>query len=315
LSRLRILVVGAGHMGRLHAGKVAALATEMELAGVADRHPERAEALAARFGARAAKDFRELAGSADAAIAAVPTVSHHAVVCELLALGLDVLVEKPIAAGLDEAEALLAQARAQGRVLQVGHLEWYNPALRAAAAAVRRPRFAEAQRVGPFPGRATDVDIVRDLMIHDLDIVQRLLGEEPTTIEGVGVPLVSDQIDVANARLCFPGGCVANFTASRVSPMRVRTLRLFQDDGRVSVDFLAPSAAIRRRATDERGRPRLEDEPIQCHPGDALGAQLGAFAAAVRSRRDDSGSAEAGLRALRTAIRVVASMRGSGERG
>jgi predicted dehydrogenase len=308
MSRLRVLVVGAGHMGRLHAGKVAALREELELAGVVDRHPERAEAVAQRFGARAATDFRELAPGADAAIAAIPTVAHHAVVRELLALGLDVLVEKPIAATLAEAEALLAQARASGRVLQVGHLEWFNPALRAIAPAVRRPRYVEAQRLGPFPGRATDVDVVRDLMIHDLDVVQRLVGEEPDRVEGVGAPVLSRQLDVASARLRFPGGCVATLCASRVSPASLRTIRFFQSEGCLSVDFLGRAAAILRRRVGGEGEPVVDVEPLRCEGEDALAAQLRDFAAAVRARRDAGRSAESALRALRTALRVIESM-------
>jgi predicted dehydrogenase len=312
VTRVRILVIGAGHMGRLHASKIAAHGGCVELAGVADRHLDRAQAVAAPHGVPAVADFRELAGTAEAAVAAVPTVAHFAVVRELLALGLDVLVEKPIAARIEEAEALIELACAGGRVLQVGHLEWYNPALRAVLPAIRAPRFVEARRLGPFPGRATDVDIVRDLMIHDLDVVQRLLGEEPETVEGIGVPVVSGELDLANARLRFPGGCVAELTASRVSPTPERTLRLFQEDGYVSVDFLAGAATIRRRRVDGEGRTHLAAEPVCGGGGDALGAQLRAFATAVVSRRDASGSALAGLRALRTALRVVASMPAAG---
>jgi predicted dehydrogenase len=302
---LRLLVVGAGHMGRLHARKAAtALPGEVTLTGVVDRHLRRAEALAGEFGARAGDDPRALAGAADAAIVAVPTVSHAAVAGTLLDAGLDVLVEKPIAATLEEGEALLARARAGGRVLAVGHLEWHNAALRAIAPRIRRPRFVEAHRLGPFPHRATDVDVVRDLMIHDIDVVQRLIGEEPESVEGVGVPVLSAQVDIANARLRFPGGCVANLTASRVSPTALRKVRLFQADGYFSIDFLAHAAVVARRIEG----PAIAAEPLRFDPEDALVAQLRAFAAAVRARRDAGESAEAGLRALRTALRVVASM-------
>jgi predicted dehydrogenase len=184
----------------------------------------------------------------------------------------------------------------------VGHLEWHNPALRAIAPRIRAPRFVEAHRLGPFPGRATDVDVVRDLMIHDLDVVQRLVGEEPLSLEAVGVPVLSDTLDIANARLRFPGGCVANLTASRISPTAMRRLRVFSAEGYFSVDFLAPAALVGRRAPG----PRIELEPVRLGGGDALGAQLAAFVAAVRTRRDETGSAEAGLRALRTALRLVA---------
>jgi predicted dehydrogenase len=238
----------------------------------------------------------------------VPTVKHFAVVQEILARGLDVLIEKPIAATLAEAEALLAQAAAGARVVQVGHLEWFNSALRAMAPVIRRPRFVEAHRMGPYPGRATDVDIVRDLMIHDIDIVQRFVGEEPESVEGIGVPVLSNEVDIANARLRFPGGCVANFTASRVSPTPMRKIRFFQADGYFSIDFLEKSAVILRRTLQADGTPKIDVQPIQFDPEDALAAQLEDFLEAVRTRRVQSESADAALRALRTALRVVASL-------
>ena len=311
MKPLRIAVVGVGHMGRLHARAIAEHArggNEVVLAGVADIDRERAESVGRESGARATADFRELLADADAAVVAVPTRAHHDVVGALLGAGLDVLVEKPIAVTLAEADALLAAARAGGRVLAVGHLEWHNAALRAMAPAIRRPRFVEAHRMGPFPGRATDVDIVRDLMIHDIDIVQRLIGEEPESVEGIGVPVISSEVDIANARLRFPGGCVANITASRVSPTPLRKMRFFQADGYFSVDFLAQSAVILRRRLDGEGAPRIDVEPIRFDPGDALAAQLRSFVAALRARRDPEDSAAAGVRALRTALRVVESL-------
>jgi predicted dehydrogenase len=304
LSAPRIVVIGAGHMGRLHAAKVAASPDAM-LAGVVDTHPERAEAVARDLGAPSTSELRELLPHADAAIVAVPTVAHFEVVREILARGLDVLIEKPIAATLAEADALLAQAQAGGRVVQVGHLEWFNAAMRAMAPVSRRPRFVEAHRMGPYPGRATDVDIVRDLMIHDIDIVQRFVGEEPESVEGIGVPVLSNEVDIANARLRFPGGCVANFTASRVSPTPMRKIRFFQSDGYFSIDFLEKSAVILRRQIQPDGTPKIDVEPIRFDPEDALAAQLVDFLDAVRSRRRNGESADAAQRALRTALRVV----------
>ena len=308
---LRVVVVGVGHMGRLHARTVTELGRReggVALAGVADLDPARAESVGRESGARAAADYRELTAGADAAVVAVPTRAHHEVVDALLGAGLDVLVEKPIAATVEQAESLIAAARAGGRVLAVGHLEWYNAALRAMAPAIQRPRFVEAHRMGPFPGRATDVDIVRDLMIHDIDIVQRLVGEEPESVEGIGVPVISNEVDIANARLRFPGGCVANFTASRVSPTPLRKMRFFQADGYFSVDFLAQSAVILRRQISGGGDPRIDVEPIRFDPEDALAAQLRGFLAALRARADREESGAAGLRALRTALRVIESL-------
>jgi len=310
LTAPRIVVIGAGHMGTLHAGKIAALRDAegaVALAGVADIDLARARAAGEKFRAPVATDFRAFLGSADAAVVAVPTVAHFEVVDAALAAGLDVLVEKPIAATLAEAQALLGRARAGARVLAVGHLEWFNAALREMRASIRRPRFVEVHRMGPFPGRATDVDIVRDLMIHDIDIVQRLVGEEPVSVEGIGVPVLSQEVDIANARLRFPGGCVANFTASRVSPTPMRKIRFFQADGYFSIDFLAQSAVILRRRL-EGGAPRITVEPIRFDPADALDAQLRDFLDAVATRRLDDEGAEAACRALRTALRVMESL-------
>jgi predicted dehydrogenase len=305
MSRLRLLVIGAGHMGRLHAEKAAALADEVELAGVVDPHPERAEPLVRSYGGTAATDPRALAEKADAAIVAVPTVAHARVAGALLDAGLDVLVEKPIAATLADAEALVARARRGGRVLQVGHLEWWNPAFRAAHGSLARPRFVEAHRLGPFPGRGTDVDVVRDLMIHDIDLVQRVLGEEPESIEADGSAVRSTRLDVANARLHFPGGCVAELTASRVSPDLRRDILFRSAEEEWKLDLLAGRAGVLRRVTAEGEPPRLQSEALPVAPADALLAQLRDFVAAVRTRLDPTRSAEAALAALRTALRVV----------
>jgi predicted dehydrogenase len=309
---VRIAVAGAGHMGKLHAAKVAALQQAgggAVLAGVADLDAARARELAAQHGVRAVADLRELAGELDAAIVAVPTVAHGAVVGVALALGLDVLVEKPIAASVEEAESLLARAEAKGALLQVGHLEWFNAAMRTVAARVRRPRFFEGHRMGPFPARATDVDVVRDLMIHDIDIVQRLVGAEPERVDAIGVPVLTDKVDIANARLTFPGGAVANLTASRVSPTPMRKLRFFQADGYFSIDFLEQAVVIAQREPGAPGgEAKIHVERVPIDRGDALAEQLQAFLRGIRARRVEAGDADQGLSALRTALRVVAAM-------
>jgi predicted dehydrogenase len=312
VTPLRFALLGAGHMGRLHAAKIAALAKEtgeVVLAAVADLDRARAEELAGAYGARAAADPAAVLGEVDAAVIAVPTVAHGAVVAAALDAGCDVLVEKPISATLEEAEALLARARARGALLQVGHLEWFNAAMRNVAARVRRPRFFEGHRLGPFPGRATDVDVVRDLMIHDIDIVQRLVGEEPARIDAIGVPVLTANVDIANARLAFPGGAVANLTASRVSPTPLRKLRFFQADGYFSIDFLEQSVVIaQREGAEAGGEPRIRVERVAIDRGDALASQLQAFLRGIRERRVEAGDADQGLSALRTALRVSAAM-------
>ena len=193
---------------------------------------------------------------ADAAIVAVPTVAHVDVVRAALARGLDVLVEKPIAASIADAEELLALAKSADRILQVGHLERFNSAMRRVAAQIRRPRFIEAHRLGPFPARATDVDVVRDLMIHDLDVIQGFLGEEPSRIEAIGVPVLTDKVDIANARLTFPSGCVANLTASRVYSDADAQAPFVPAGWLLSIDFLTQSVVIFRRLEDAQGQRR-----------------------------------------------------------
>jgi predicted dehydrogenase len=311
VSSPRIAVFGCGYMGSLHAAKVAALAAEgrVRFAGIADVDPERAAGAGRLHGVRAETDFRALLPEADAAVVAVPTVRHFAVVQEALAAGLDVLVEKPIAANLAEAEKLLAEAAHGGRVLQVGHLEWFNAAVQKIRADIHSPRFVEAHRMGPFPGRATDVDVVRDLMIHDLDVVQRLLGEEPESVDAIGVPVLSAEVDIASARIHYPGGCVANFTASRVSPTPVRKLRFFQPDGYFSIDFIEQSVVIARRVrAAESGEFSIDIQRLEIDREDALLSQLRCFADAIETRRVPAGAGEEALAALRTALRVVASM-------
>jgi predicted dehydrogenase len=309
VTPVRIAVIGGGHMGALHAAKVAALRDaggDLTLAGVADIDLERARRVASRSGSRAAADGLDLFAEADAAIVAVPTVRHFEVVKAALEAGLDVLVEKPIAATLGEAEELLALSRSRDRVLRVGHLEWFNAAMRVTRAKIQTPRFVEAHRMGPFSERAADMDVIRDLMIHDLEILQQVLGEEPDRIEAIGIPVVTDKVDIANARIGFPCGCVANLTASRVSATPVRKLRFFQRDGYFSVDLLAQSGVVfRRRASWDGQAPRLEMEKLEIDPEDALLAQLRAFVEAVRTRRGPPVSGGEALAALRTALRVV----------
>ena len=309
MKTVRIGIVGVGHMGRLHAEKVVALrdaGANVELAGVYDVDAARARDTALGLGVSAARDAGSLYRECDAVVAAVPTVAHHEVARSALEAGLDVLVEKPIAARLDEAEDLIAVAEAGKRVLQVGHLEWFNAAARVIQSHVRAPRFVEVRRLGPFPARATDVDVIRDLMIHDIDILQQVLGEEPSRIEALGVPVITDKVDIANVRIEFPSGCIADLVASRVSRSSVRKMRFFQRDGVFSIDFAKQSAAIYRRIVDDdQAWPRVEREKVRFEPEDALLTQLRAFVDAVEKRDDPLATARTGLGALRTALRVV----------
>lgn len=309
---IRIGVVGAGHMGRLHAHKLATLRAAglgIELQGIVDVHPNRAQLLARETGSHAFPEHRKLYQEVDAVVVAAPTIHHFELVRAAFEAGLDVLVEKPIVATLPDAQTLLDMAKSGGRILQVGHVERYNSALRRVESLIKKPRFIEAHRIGPFPARATDVDVVRDLMIHDLGIIQDLLGEEPVRLEAIGIPVLSREVDIANARLHFPGGCVANLTASRVSPTAMRRLRLFQRDGYFSIDFLAQSVAVFRRIDDPGApSPRIEMERLEIDREDALESEQRAFIDSLRTRRPPLVSGEDAVRALRTAVRVIDAM-------
>ena len=314
MSALRIAVVGAGVMGGHHARKVRDRAQrrgDVALVGISDRDVARARGIAGELGVPAAAEPEALFAEADAAIIAVSAVAHYEVARRALEAGLDVLVEKPIAATLAEADALVAQAASAGRVLQVGHQEWFNAAMRVVRQQIDRPRFGEIHRLGPFPERGTDVDVVRDLMIHDIEILQQLLGSEPERVDAVGVPVITDHVDIANARLGFPGACVANLTASRVSATPLRKFRLFQRDAYFSIDFLAQKAMLFRRVPDEGGGKRIEMQELKTDPEDALAAQLDVFVAGVRSRDVAALGGVTGAQAaaaLRTALRVIDAM-------
>ncbi len=277
--------------------------------GAADIDVETARSVVSGHGIPAVREARELFNEADAAIVAVPTVDHFAVVKAAFEANLDVLVEKPIAATVAQGEALVLAARKSGRMLQVGHQEWFNPALRVVRDLIRAPRFVEAHRLSFFSDRGTDVDVVRDLMIHDIDIVQQLLGAAPTRIDAIGTPVITSQLDIANARLTFASGCIANLTASRVSATSMRKIRFFQRDGYISIDFLSQSVTIFKRLIGSDGEaPRVEMEELKIDPDDVLVAQLRAFVDAVRTRSvSDVGVSDA-LGALGTALRVIDAM-------
>ena len=308
MKTLRFGVAGVGYMGPLHAEKLTQLESEdlsIKLVGVADIEPRKARRAAERFGVPGFERVEEMLPQLDALIVAVPTTEHFAVVRDALLAGVDVLVEKPISANLDEAEELLLIAETENRLLQVGHLEWFNAAMDVIRKHFRRPHFIEAYRVGPFSDRSTDIDVVRDLMIHDLDIIQQLLGEEPETIEAVGLSVLTRSADVANARLVYPSGCVATLTASRVSPTPMRKIRFFQPDGYFSADFLNQTGVVaHRKEVEVIGDEILGFDKMEVSRSDALLSQLQGFITALRTRERPTVDGANALGALRTAIRV-----------
>ena len=304
---LRAAVVGAGYLGSFHAEKYAK-AAGCKLVAVADVDLARAEALAARLGTRAVADFRDLIGAIDCASVVVPTQHHHSVATVLLAAGIDCLVEKPLAASAALAREIVELATAHGRILQVGHLERFNPALTRVARMLTEPRFIECHRLAPFTERGADVDVVRDLMIHDLDLIRLLVPEEVVAIEAVGVPVVTQAPDIANARLRFAGGCVANVTASRVSMKRERKLRVFQPDTYLAFDLGERSVRICRRTPAPGGLAEIAWEQIDLGAVDALAREIEAFLASVRTRARPAVTGEDGCAALELAERILSVM-------
>jgi len=298
--RLRAAVVGVGYLGRFHAEKYAAH-PGAELVAVVDVDGERARSVAAALGVAAATDYRGLVGHIDCASVVVPTQQHGAVAHDLLAAGVDVLVEKPLTTTIEEGKSLVEAAVRGGRVLQVGHLERFNPALRALEGLLSQPRFIECVRLSPFIERGTDVDVVLDLMIHDLDVILSMVPSPVRAIEAVGVPVLTGSVDIANARLRFANGCIANVTASRVSAKRERKLRIFQPDAYFSVDYGEHRVRIFRREPRPDGQPCLVAEERQVAEADALAAEIDAFVHAVRRRETPPVTGWDGLRALEVA--------------
>ncbi|MDQ2870653.1 MAG: Gfo/Idh/MocA family oxidoreductase [Acidobacteriota bacterium] len=299
---VRIAVVGVGHLGRHHA-RIAASLRGVRCVGVVDRHPGRAREVGAEFGIPVLASLEEAAGAAEAVIIATPTVSHAEIARTLLGRGCDVLVEKPITTTVAEADALLTEARAHGRVVQVGHVERYNPAVQAALALAADVRFIEVHRLGVFTRRSLDVDVVLDLMIHDLQIVQALVGRPVEEVRAVGMPVLTSTIDVANARIAFEGGCVAALTASRVSSDKVRRCEIFAPALSLSVDMQAQSVRA-YRLSRETGEPEIVGSSVAVEREEPLAREISDFVRAVRERGTPLVSGEVGRDALVLASRV-----------
>src|SRR5437762_2794400 len=303
----RIAVIGVGHLGRHHARLLAAL-EEAHLAAVVDTVPERAAAAAEKTGAPALHDYRELLGQVDAATVAVPTELHREIAMPFLARGTAVLVEKPIARSLSEADEMIAAARASAAVLAVGHTERYNPAVSAVLPLVSSPRFIEVHRLGVFPDRSLDIDVVFDLMIHDLDVILAMVKSEVIAIEAVGVPVLTERYDIANARLRFGNGCIANVTASRISKERVRKIRFFQPDAYISIDYAAQEVEGWRLVRRDGARPSIEGGSLPVERDEPLRREIADFIRAVRSKSSPLVDGSAGLRALELATRIAEKM-------
>ena len=311
-GKVRVAVVGAGDFGRNHA-RVYREIEEADLVGIVDANPARAAQVAKEFSTEALPDIESLTGRVDAVSLAVPTVEHARVGCRLLELGMDVLVEKPMAASLAEADALLSAALRAGRILQVGHLERFNPGIVAVMPALNRPLYFEVHRLGIFTPRSLDIDVVYDVMIHDLDILLALVDAPVVDIKAIGIPVLTDKVDIAHARLDFATGAVANVTASRVSTERVRKLRFFQAHEYISVDFTRQDA-LRVRVVGPGPQPKFDFTTLPAEKEEPLRAELRAFLDSVRTRRAPEVDGAAGRRALELADKVMAGILEHGKR-
>jgi predicted dehydrogenase len=296
VSKPRIAVVGAGSFGKNHI-RVVNQSAHAGLAGVFDSNPERAAA----HGARVFATLEELAENSDAAVVATPTVTHAEIGCRLMELGLDVLIEKPLAQNPEEGRRLVDTAARHGRILQVGHLERFNPAVIALESVITRPLFFEVHRMSEFSPRSLDVDVVLDLMIHDIDIVLALTRLAPEEIRAAGISILSSKVDIANVRLQFPGGCIANLTASRVSTERVRKLRLFQPHEYISLDY------SRQDAVRFRVKPPMQIDfaPLAVAKDEPLRLELEDFFASITERRAPRVTGGQALQALETAAAIL----------
>jgi predicted dehydrogenase len=308
---VRVGVVGVGHLGRHHARLYAAL-PGADLVAIADHDLDRARALAAEYGCEAFRDASDLVSRVDAASIATPTVHHRAAAETLLAGGAHVLIEKPIAPSLDDADAILRVAQAAERLVMVGHTERFNPAMAALARAVDAPLFVEIHRLAAFTARSTDVDVILDLMIHDLDLLLWFDGTEPVSVDAVGVAALTDKIDIANARIRFASGCVANVTASRISAEPLRRIRVFQSRTYLGCDTGERKVERFRLVFGPDKKPAIQHEQLPVESGEPLGLELAAFVDAVRARRQPPIDGLAGRRALELACRVRDAIAGSG---
>jgi len=302
---IRTAVIGVGYLGRFHAQKYAQM-EEVDLVGVVDISPERAQDVAREVGTRAYTDIHEIVGKIDAASVVVPTIHHHEVAKILLSRGIHCMLEKPISTTLEEADELISLAKEQSLILQVGHLERFNPAIKVLEAKVKRPLFIEAHRLSGFKDRATDVDVVLDLMIHDLEIILALVDSPLKEIRAVGVPVLTPKVDIANTRLIFENGCTANLTASRISLQDMRRIRVFQPGAYISADCAERKSLVVTRDLSAGPMAAIRPE-FKTHDGtDMLYDELESFVRAVQGLEKPKVTGESGRRALKLAMDINA---------
>jgi predicted dehydrogenase len=305
MKKLRTAVVGVGYLGQFHAEKYAQL-PNAELVAVVDADRQRADEIAAKLGSRGVTDYRQILDEVDAVSIVVPTQYHFEVARAFLERGVHVLLEKPITTTLAEADELIRIAHERQVIFQVGHLERFNPVVMALGGILTKPGFIESVRIAPFKPRGTDVNVVLDLMIHDIDIIQNIVGSPVKQINSIGAPVFTDEEDIANARIQFANGCVANVTASRISLKSERRMRIFQPDSYISVDFQNKKLAVFRKGDGEMfpGVPNVQMEEKSFEQGDALKSEIESFLDSVVSGKPPVVTGEDGRRALETALMI-----------
>ena len=305
-EKLRVGVVGTGYLGKFHAEKYARM-PNVDLVGVVDTNRKAAETVAQKLNTRPFYNHLELAEAVDAVSVVVPTSDHFTISRDFLAADVDVLIEKPMTTTLEEADELIEFAGSRGLIIQVGHLERYNPAVVALRGIINTPLFIESHRLSIYTDRATDVSVVLDLMIHDIDIISNFVRSELTAVRAAGMPVITGQVDIANARLEFDNGCVANVTASRISMKNERKIRLFQRDAYISVDFANHEITLVRQNDQIQDSmiPGMEIKQLHFDKGDALDDELKSFVQSVIRREDPEVNGPVGRNALKIALNVM----------
>ncbi len=309
-EKSKTAVIGVGHLGKEHARIYHTLETA-DLVAVCDTNETNGRMIAERYGARFTSDYRDLLGEVEAVSVATPTINHHEATCACLEAGVSVLVEKPISHTLAEADEMIALAEAKGVVLQVGHIERFNPAFQALQRQLRHPKFFEAHRMGIFTLRSLDIDVVMDLMVHELDIISSLVQSEVVKIEAVGIPILTPKIDLANARLEFADGCIANITASRVAGERLRKLRVFQPNEYYSLDYAEQQVGMFKLTPPktEGALPEIVAQGLEVEKREPLLAEIESFVSAVRSHAAPVVTGAEGRRALALALEVLSKIK------
>lgn len=309
MKKVKVGVVGVGYLGQHHA-RIYSELPEIELIGVVDTDIHKAQSVSKKTGSNPFTQYSDLFGLVEAVSIAVPTTLHYKVAADFLNQGIDVLLEKPITETVSEADELIKLANKNKLILQVGHLERFNTAFREVEKIVNKPKFIETHRLGPFVGRGIDVDIILDLMIHDLDIILHLVKSEVKQINAVGIPVITSNIDIANVRIQFENGCVANITASRVSNEKMRKIRIFQPDAYISLDYASQEVKAFKRVLPSNAQgddifPQIIEEKIKVTKEEPLKMELMEFIKATRTRKISSANAQEGREALKLASEIL----------